>query len=136
MHGALHILATIVVLPYVALAIAFALIGQVASSKSLGALLWTLLTQIDWIIPWGILAFVAAIAVIAGLGLMASLRWLGHLSLFVLAFVALLVVVILPGSAIGLGELVFLAPCIAVLVYSAWQAAAGWRRLSSAANSA
>ena len=122
MHGALHIVCTIVLLPYTALAIAFALIGQMAASKSLGALLWTLLTQIEWIIPWGFLAFVAAFVAIAALGLVARLRWLGHLCLFVLAMVSLLAIMLLTGGGIGLDELIFLVPCIAVLAYSGWRA--------------
>src|SRR6185369_13566567 len=127
MRGALHVLGTIVLLPYLLLAIAFALIGQAAASKSLGALLWTLLTQLTWIVPWGILGFVAGVILVAALGFSVRLRGLGYLCLSVLALASLLVIVILPGGGVGFDGLVFLAPCIAVLVFSAWYGAAEWR---------
>ena len=131
MRATLHILGTILLLPYLLLAIAFALIGQAASSKSLGALLWTLLTQIAWIVPWGILGLAASIVLIAGLGFSARLRWLGYLCLFVLALASLLVIVILPGDGFGFDALIFLAPCIAVLFASGWYGMAEWRVLAT-----
>jgi hypothetical protein len=124
---ALHLLGTVAVAPYALLAIAFLLIGQLASSKSLGALLWTLLTQFVWVIPWGALGFAAALLLIAGLGFSVHLRWVGYLALFLVSLASLLILVIVPGDAIDLGSLLFLAPCIAVLAASAWFTAAEWR---------
>lgn len=54
MHALIHLLASILVVPYLALAGFFLLIGEVARTKGLVALLDVSLEHALWILGWGI----------------------------------------------------------------------------------
>ena len=126
MRESLHVLGTLVLIPYLLLAIAFVLLGQAIASGSLFSIFGTLLSQALWILPWGILGFVGGICIVLALGLSARFRWLGGLCLCVLAAGCLAVLVLGSSSRIGFGELVFLLPCAMVLVYGMWLAVVEW----------
>ena len=126
MRGALHVLGTIVLVPYVALAAGFALLGHAIASDSLGGFLGTLLSQALWLVPWGLIGSIVAVALVAALGLSARLRWLGGLCLCLIAAGCLTVVLVVTTSRIGLPELIFLLPCMAVLFFGAWLAVVEW----------
>lgn len=127
MRGALHLLCTIVLLPYVMLAAWFLILGDAIAGGSLASFFSTLLSHAVWLIPWGLLGFAGGVLAVMALGLIDSVRWLGGLCLVVLAAGCLLVVVGTNPSAIGPGELLFLLPCFAVLVFGAWLAIAELR---------
>ena len=127
MREALHILGLLILIPYLLLAIAFLLLGQVIASKGWLSFFGTLIAQFTWIFPWGILGFVAVIGMVGALGLSAGSRLAGALCLCLLAASSLGVIVFVTTSSIGLGELTFLLPCILVLVYGAWAAVVDWR---------
>lgn len=122
MRGALHLLCTIVLLPYLMLAAWFLILGDAIAGGSLASFFTTLLAHALWLVPWGLLGFAAAIFGVMALGLIESVRWLGGICLFVLAAGCLLVVVGANTSGIDLGELLFLLPCLAVLFFGAWLA--------------
>jgi hypothetical protein len=117
MRGATYLLCTLALLPYLALAAWFLLIGDVIASGSLASVLTTLLSHALWLFPWGLLGVAAGIIAVATLGVIESMRWLGGLCLFVLAGACLFIVIAGNPSAIGPGELLFLLPCFAVLVF-------------------
>jgi hypothetical protein len=133
MRGLLHLLATLVVLPYVALAGAFVLLGGVIAGGSLFGMLRVLLAEALWLIPWGFLGCGLAIVVVIALGVGERTRWLGALCLFVIASACLVVILALPAELPDLGQIVFLLPCIAVLAFSGWLAASEWRGRVAAA---
>ena len=127
MRGALHVLGTLVLIPYVALASAFALLGQAIARKSLVGFLDALLSQALWLMPWGLLGIIAVIVIVAGLGLSARLRWLGGVCLCLIAASCIGVLIVLTTSPNGLSELLFLLPCIVVMIYGAWLGVVEWR---------
>ncbi len=127
MRGALHVLGTIVLVPYVALAIGFALLGQAISGASLGDFLGTLLAQFLWLVPWGFIGLTLAIVLLALLGLSTRLRWLGGLCQCLIAASSIATLIVVTTSPIGVPELLFLLPCLVVLVFGAWLAVVEWR---------
>lgn len=127
MRGALHVLSTIVLLPYIALAFGFLFLSHAISSGSLFSFFETLLAQIAWLFPWGLLGFACAIALVIALGLIPRLRWLGGLCLCLIAASCLVVILTVTTSTIGLSQLLFLLPCFAILVFGGWLAVVEWR---------
>ena len=121
-RGTLHVLSTLVVVPYALLAVAFLLLGKAIARGSLAGLLSSLFWDALWIIPWGVISAVGVVAIVAVLGAFPGSRWLGALSLCALSLGSLIVLVTVPSGPIGSGELTFLAPCIAVAGFAAWLA--------------
>lgn len=124
-RGALHVASTLVLVPYVALALAFALLRDAIAAGSLLAMFLRALDQFTWLFPWGLLAIVAGLAGVAAMGLIARIRWLGGACVAAIGGVCLLVILLLPGTAPGADELAFLLPCMAATGFGAWLGAAG-----------
>ena len=122
MRGALHLLCTLVLLPYLALAAWFLILGDAIAGGSLASFFTALLGHALWLFPWGLLGIAAGIVGIVALGMIDGLRWLGGLCLFVLAGGCLLVVISGSSTALGTGELLFLLPCFAILIFGGWLA--------------
>ena len=120
--AALHVVATVVLIPYLVLAAGFLILGHAISRGSWLAFFDTLIMHAAWLVPWGILASGAAMTIIAILGL-TRLRGLGALCLGVLAADSLAVILIVDRSRIDAGALLFLLPCGLVLLFGLW---AGW----------
>jgi hypothetical protein len=116
----MHLLCTLALLPYLMLAAWFLLLGDAIAGGSLASFFTTLLAHALWLIPWGLLGLTAGIVGVAALGVIESVRWLGGLCLFVLAAGCLFIVIAGNSSAIGAGELLFLLPCFAILIFSGW----------------
>ena len=79
MRSLLHLLSVILVLPSVALASAFIILGRAIATQTLFGVIGQLLSDALWLIPWGLLAGFAAVLLIAGGGLSPSVqpsRWL------------------------------------------------------------
>jgi hypothetical protein len=127
MRGALHLLCVLVLLPYLVLAAWFLILGDVIAAGSLASILTTLLSHALWLFPWGLLGIAAGIVGLAALGMIESARWLGGLCVFVLAGACLFIVIAGNPSAIGPGELLFLLPCFAILIFGGWLTAAELR---------
>ena len=122
MRAALHILATIVVLPYVVLAFGFVILGHSIYSGSMLSFFDTLLAHAVWIIPWGLIAFACVMVLVAVLGMIPRFRWLGAVCLCVLAGASLGVIVIGSTPRVDSSQLLFLLPCMVVLIVGAWLA--------------
>ena len=119
-HGLVHGIAAMVVVPYLALALLFVLIGQAARTQGLWALIDTVVNQAGWLARWG---FYAAALLWVGLlvmGFVPRLQRSGSLCLGLLALGSLVAIVALHSTRIGLGQLTFLLPCVAVAASSAW----------------
>lgn len=122
MSAVLHILATLVVVPYVILAIGFVLLGHLIAAGSLLSLLGRLFDHFLWIVPWGAIGFVCVVILVAVLGAIPGYRRIGALCLFALAGASLAIVLIMPMTVPDAGEMLFLSPCIAVVVFAGWRA--------------
>ena len=127
MRAALYLLAIVALLPYVLLATAFVLLDQAIGGGSLWALLGNLLAQFLWLVPWGILGFVAAVIGLAALGLMPRTRWLGGLSLGLIALASIAILIFKGAAHVDISELIVLVPCIGVAAYGSWIAFDEWR---------
>ena len=120
MHAFLHTLGTLVVLPYMLLAAAFLLIGEVARTRGLFSLIGVVANHANWILRWGIYSLPVFLAALVVAGFIPSLQRISAVGLFLIALGSLGVICTLHSTRIGLGEVTFLLPCIAVLGVSAW----------------
>jgi len=119
MRGALHLLCTIVLLPYLLLAAWFLILGDAIASGSLLSFFGTLLAHALWLMPWGILGFGGGFLILCVIGVSDRLRWLGAVCLFVLAGACLLVIGLVD-AVTSFGQALFLLPCLGVLGCGAW----------------
>jgi len=122
MRAVLHVLATIVLVPYLILAAGFLILGHAISRGSLWSFFDALLADALWIIPWGLIGFACAVVFVAVLGIPVRVRWLGALCLGLLAAASLAVIIFMTWSHVDASELVFLLPCILILFFSGWHA--------------
>lgn len=120
MHALLHTLGAVVVLPYVALAMFFLFIGQAARAKGLWALIDVLWNHVDWYLGWVIYAAPVLWLGLVAAGFVPPLQRASSLCLCGLACASFLVIVALSSPRVGVGELLFLLPCLAVAATSAW----------------
>ena len=120
MNAFLHTLGALVVLPYMLLAAAFLLIGDVARTRGLFALIDVVLNHANGILCWGIPSLLVFLPAFVVAGLIPSLQRISAVALFLIALSSLGVICTLHSTRIGLGEVTFLLPCIAVLGISAW----------------
>jgi hypothetical protein len=123
-RGTLHVLGTLLLVPYLIFAAGFLLLGRAISRGSLWGFFDTLLQEAVWIIPWGALAAAGFILAVAALGVFPESRRLGGACLAVLAAGSLIVLVTMASTPVGSGDVPFLAPCVAVLALGVWLA---WR---------
>ncbi|MGC5196135.1 hypothetical protein [Aphanothece microscopica] len=117
----LHGFGCILVLPYVALALLFLVIGDLARSKGLFALLETALHHLNGFLVWGIYGLPLLWLALVVMGFVPSLRRAGALALALLALSSGLVIVTLSSTPLQADDLVFLLPCLAVAGISAWR---------------
>ncbi len=120
MHAFLHTLGTLVVLPYLLLAAAFLLIGEVAKTRGLFAMIDAVAKHANWLLLWGIYSLAAFLVLLVIAGFLPSFQRISAACLFLIALGSLGVICTLHSTRIGPGEAIFLLPCIAVLGVSAW----------------
>ena len=120
MRGVLHIVATIIVIPYAVLAVGFLGLRYAIGDGSVFGFFERLLEEASWLVPWGVAGLVVGFLVLAALGLVRRLRGLGGLLLAVIALVSIVVIVGWRGSAVTTDEVVFLLPCVAALLFGGW----------------
>ena len=117
----LHVLATLVVAPYAALAVGFLAIGRVAASKGLWEILDAVLQSFIAIMSWGIYAFAAVVVAIAATGCISATRVAASAALAALAGLSLLILLFHRTTTVDAGELLFMLPCFAALVFGIWR---------------
>jgi hypothetical protein len=125
MRAVLHVLATIVVVPYFILATGFVLLGHSISSGSWLVFFDRLVMHAAWLVPWGLIAIAGAIGLVAVIGATRRFRRIGAVCLLVVAGASLAVIVIGDTSTLGSGQLLFLLPCICVFLFAGRQAVTG-----------
>lgn len=126
MRAALHVVCVVVLLPYFVLASGFVLFGIAIASGSFLSFLASLLWQAAWLVSWGGLAIVTAILLVAAVGFSARFRWAGAVLVCCVAAGCAIVLITQSTNAVTFGTLLFLAPCIAVVVIAGWLAATEW----------
>ena len=122
MRAALHVFATLVLLPYVALATSFAILGHAISSGSLLGFFNALLAHAVWLVPWGLMAIACAIGLLAVGGMIPRFQRVAGLCLAVLAGASLAVIVLVSPWRVDASQTAFLLPCFLVFVFGAWAA--------------
>ena len=118
MRAILHVLATLVLVPYFVLAGGFLILGHAISRGSLWSFLDALLAHAAWLIPWGILGLALALVAVAILGAIARARRLAAAILAMLAGASLAVILTIGRGEIDAGALLFLLPCALVLAFA------------------
>ena len=116
-------MATLVVAPYLALATGFLLLGHAISRGTLGGFLLALLDIFLWMVPWGLLALVTLLVLVAALFFRRRTRALASAALAGIAAASLAVIVAVPAGIPDAGQLVFLLPCAAAGAVGAWNLA-------------
>lgn len=132
MRGLIYLLLALTLLPYLALAAGFAMLGRVIAAGTLAATLSLLLEIVVALIPWGLLALAAALVALLAIAASERWRWLGSCCLCVGATASIVVILLMTGSGADPGALLFLLPCMLVVAGSAWLAIAERRMLRSA----
>ena len=123
MRAAAHVLATLVLAPYVALAVGFLLLGHLLSRGSLGGFVLALLDIFIWMVPWGVLALVTVLLLLGALYFSPGTRILASAGLIGTSFATLAVLVAVPTGWPDAGQLVFMVPCAAAGGVGAWNLA-------------
>jgi hypothetical protein len=136
MRGVLHVLATLIVIPYAMLAGGFLILGHAIGAGSILAFFDRLVSQASWLMPWGVVAIGMGFLVLAALGLVARVRALGGLLLAMLALSAVIVIVTFNATTVTSDEVLFLLPCAGSLLFGAWEFAAERIRMRAVGNSA
>lgn len=117
----LHLLSLILVLPSVALAGAFAILGHAIATQSLLGFLGELLAAALWLIPWGLLATGAVLLALVLGGMSTRFRWLAALCIVALAIGSTVVVLALTAhSGFSTEQLWFFAPAVVSTSVALW----------------
>lgn len=120
MHAFLHTLGALLVLPYIALAASFLLIGEVARARGLAAIFDIVFHHFSWIVRWGIYGFALLWLALVVMGFFGQFQRFTALCLFLLAAASSSIIILLSSSKIEFGHVLFLVPCFAVAATSAW----------------
>lgn len=120
MHAFLHIIGTLVVLPYLLLAAVFLLIGDVARTRGLFEIMNVVANHANWILRWGIYGLPVVMVALLVAGLIPSWQRGSAAVLFLVALGSLGVIGLLHSGRLELGHIVFLLPCATVVAVSAW----------------
>lgn len=137
MRALLHLLSVILVLPGVALAGAFLILGHAIASRSLPGFFGELVAAALWLIPWGVLGIGAALVLLLLAGASPRYRWLGGLCVLLLALGSTCVLLALTSAHAGIaaGDLWFHLPALAGAAIGAWLLSSEWPR-AAAGNAA
>lgn len=125
MRAALHLLGTIVLVPYLLLAGMFLLLGHALAGGTLASLFQALLDEALWLLPWGGLAFCAGVLALAALGCVSRWQHFASACLAVLAAGCIVVIVMMPATTPDAGQWLFLAPCFAIALLASVMAVHG-----------
>jgi len=121
MRSFLHLLSVILVLPGVALAGAFSILGHAIATQSLLGFLGDLLAAVLWLVPWGLLTACVALLALVLAGLSVRFRWLAASCVVALAVGSSVVVLTLTAhSGFSLGQLWFFVPAVVSASVGLW----------------
>jgi hypothetical protein len=120
MRAALHVLATLVVVPYVILATGFLVLGHSIAGGSILSFFDRMLNHAVWLVPWGVIGLACIMTLVALAGAIQRFRRLGAICLAVLAGASLAVILFASTSPVDYSQLFFLLPCMLVLMFALW----------------
>jgi hypothetical protein len=122
MRPFLHILSLLLVLPVMALALAFVILGRVIAAGSWLGMLDQVLTAAVWLMPWGLLAIFASLLALAIGGMFPRTRWMAGLCVAILGFGSTLVVLVLiiGYGNFSTGQVPFMIPGAIAASIGAW----------------
>lgn len=122
MRPLLHLVSIVLVLPSVLLAAAFVILGRAIATRSLLGLLGQLLTDALWIVPWGALAAVTAIVLIATGGFFVQTRRFAGLCVALLGLASIVVVLslMMTHSRVSVSDLPFFIPGVIAIGIGLW----------------
>jgi hypothetical protein len=126
LREAAHILATLVVAPYLALAVGFLLLGHAISRGTAGGIGGFLLALLDifiWMVPWGVLVLVTGLLLVVAMYFSPGTRVAASAALVGISIGALAVLVAVPSGWPDAGQIVFMLPCAAAAVVGAFNLA-------------
>jgi hypothetical protein len=132
MRAALYLSSLFLALPSIALAAAFLVLDSAISTHSVLGFLGLLLQMALWLLPWGLLAIVAAFVALVLAGFSIRLRWFASLCVAVLAIgggVIALTLIVQHGNA-SFGQLAFFVPAVVSGGTALWLAVREWPRAS------
>ena len=124
MRSLLHLLSVILVLPSVALASAFIILGRAIATQTLFGVIGQLLSDALWLIPWGLLAGFAVVLLIAVGGLFVQTRRIAGLCVAILGVGSMVISIamIVSHSTITTGQLRFFVPAVVASCIGIWLA--------------
>ena len=120
MHAILHTIGSVVVVPYVALALFFLFVNRAAEVKGPKELIAFLWESTDRIFGWGIYLTPLLWLGLVATGFIPIFQKTGALSLCLLSILSALVIVTLSSNRIELGSILSLLPFVTVAAMSAW----------------
>ncbi|MFO1280892.1 MAG: hypothetical protein U1F51_00245 [Burkholderiales bacterium] len=122
MRPLLHLLSIALVLPVSALAAGFIVLGRAIAAGSLWAMLYRLLLDYLWLVPWGAIGIVATLLAIAAGGFHPRTRRLAASCVAGLGIVATLVVVApqVLGGSFSFADIPFLVPGLVAIAVAVW----------------
>ena len=122
----LHVLMTLISIPYILVAALFVGFGHVVSQRGWYAILSTFLDSLSWALTWGICGLGVALITICTMGFFEPLRWWATLALLGMISVALCLILYYSGSFPTFDELFFLTPAIVVVATCCWRLVRNW----------
>jgi hypothetical protein len=131
MRVVIHLLATVILIPYFLLAGGFLLFGYAIAGGSLLKLFESMLSAAFWVLPLGLFVCVAVFAALTLLGTNDRTRWLASACVCVLAASSLFVIVAMPSGPLDSGQVLFLLPCALAAFGSGWIAISELRHRQS-----
>lgn len=130
MRPFLHLISVLFLLPGVALAAAFLILGHAIATSSLLGFFGALLEIALWLIPWGILAAIAATLMLVVGGFSLRFRWLAGICVAAIAIGSSAVVIALSARPdnFSAGQLTFFLPALIAAGIGVWLAATEYPR--------
>ena len=124
MRSLLHLLSVMLVLPSVALASAFIILGRAIATQTLFGVIGQLLSDAVWLIPWGLLVGFAVVLLIALGGLFAQTRRTAGLCVAIrgIGSLAISIALMLSHTKVMTGQLLFFVPAVAASSIGIWLA--------------
>src|SRR4051794_27183573 len=114
MRSLMHLVSVLLVLPGVALAGMFLILGHAIATQSLIGFLGELLSVALWLIPWGLLAVCGALLLLMLGGLSSRYRWIaaGCVALLAAASTSVVLAISASHTKLSAGQLLFFVPAL------------------------
>lgn len=122
MRPFLHVISVLCLLPSVLLASAFLALGHAIAAGTLLGFFEQLLVMATWLIPWGLLASLAAFLVLLSAGFSQRLRWLAGSCVAAFSIGSVAVILAFDSQPLSSGQLTFFMPALFSTSIGLWLA--------------